>query len=182
MQASQLPYTEHSSRDENGKLTHEHCRSHENFQSRVVAPPAQVKRKPVRLNVRSNHAEDPRVIGRQRGVVQAPPLQVMIVPMRDWQVYSKLHPVPLGFEVAMHRLHLVAGVLPETRDPSEESSCYQNERQDDPLRDGCAFDGPEERGQWEGRFLAVARRVQQDGAIGTSRDKLGGLALFARAI
>jgi len=38
----------------------------------------------------------------QRGIVKTPVLQVIRVPFPDGEVYSKLHPMPLGFVVDEH--------------------------------------------------------------------------------
>lgn len=44
----------------------------------------------------------------QRGIIKAPPFEVVEVPLRDWKMSGDLHPMSLGFEVAVHRGRLKA--------------------------------------------------------------------------
>lgn len=90
--------------------------------------------------------------------------------------------MPLGFKVAMHRGHLVAGVLPESCDPAEQADRHQDEREDDPLRDWRSFDGPEECRERECWLLALGRGVQQDCAVAACRYELGGFSFPARPV
>lgn len=46
----------------------------------------------------------PAMISCEWGIVQAPVLQVVKVPDGHWKVIGDLHPMPLSFEIAMHRL------------------------------------------------------------------------------
>jgi len=47
-------------------------------------------------------AAEPTVVGGQRGVVEAPPLEVVEVPFFHGQMRCDFHPVPLRFKVAVH--------------------------------------------------------------------------------
>lgn len=50
----------------------------------------------------THYAQNPAVVRRQRRVVQSPPLEVVPVPVLYGQMLRDLHPVALGFKVAMH--------------------------------------------------------------------------------
>jgi hypothetical protein len=47
-------------------------------------------------------AAEPGMVRGQRGVVQAPILQIVRVPLPRWQVVRELHPMPLGLVVPKH--------------------------------------------------------------------------------
>ena len=78
-------------------------------------------------------SKKPAMVGGQRRIVQPPPVEVVEIPLRHWEVFCDLHPVPLGFKIPMHRRGPETRIPPQSSRPPEEAHGHQNEGNGDPL-------------------------------------------------
>ena len=109
-------------------LGHEHGGAHEDLEGGIVQAARDVELEPGRVDEGADAAAQPAVVGRQGRVVEAPPLQVMEVPLRDGQPGCDLHPVSLGLVVAEHGrlLEACAGWSAEARPPAMDVATHPN--------------------------------------------------------
>lgn len=97
-------------RDVERKLAHDDRRPHIGLEVIVICAAGCVECKPHGVHEAYDLAAQPRVVRRQGRVVEPPPLEIVEVPLGDWQPRRDLHPVPLRLEVPVHRRAPSAGV------------------------------------------------------------------------
>jgi len=54
------------------------------------------------LTINLHFTAEPRDIRRERGIVEPPVLQIVFVPLMEWEMDRYLHPVSLGFVITKH--------------------------------------------------------------------------------